>query len=104
MANVRIEKNELLLEVGIEDIETIVKEAINNIDQYKEEIAVIYDKMPKFEYKYFCFYAYSTYRLLEKALNFSCDEVGHFRLVAPEPFYYAFFGVISTLYHEHCTQ
>lgn len=102
MANVRIEKNELLLEAGLEDIETIVQEAVKNIDQYKDEIAVIYDKMPKFEYKYFCFYAYSTYRLLEKALHFSCNEVGHFRLVAPEPFYYAFFGMISTLYHEHC--
>lgn len=102
MATIRIEKNELLLEADLEDIETIVKEAVANIDQYKEEIAVIYDKMPKFEYKHFCFYAYSTYHLLEEALNFSCAEVGHFRLVAPEPFYYAFFGMISTLYHEHC--
>ncbi|RAV00173.1 hypothetical protein [Paenibacillus sp. YN15] len=104
MANVHIENNELLLEASLEDIETIVKEAVKNIDQYKEEISVIYDKMPKFEYKHFCFYAYSTYRLLEKALNFSCDEVGHFRLIAPEEFYYAFFGVISTLHHEHCAK
>jgi hypothetical protein len=104
MANTRIEKNELLLEANLEDIEAIVKEAVQNIEQYKEEIAVIYDKMPKFEYKYFCFYAYSTYHLLEKALNFSCDEVGHFRLIAEEQFYYAFFGVISTLYHEHCVK
>ena len=46
MANVRIENNELLLEASLEDIETIVKEAIKNIDQYKEEISVIYEKMP----------------------------------------------------------
>ncbi len=104
MANVHIENNELLLEASLEDIEAIVKEAVKNIDQYKDEISVIYDKMPKFEYTYFCFYAYSTYRLLEKALHFSCEEVGHFRLTAPEEFYYAFFGVISTLYHEHCAK
>ncbi|HJV44721.1 MAG TPA: hypothetical protein VJ824_03245 [Bacillota bacterium] len=102
MATIRIEKNELLLETSLDDIQTIVEEAVKNIDLYKEEITVIYEKMPKFDYKYFCFYAYSTYHLLEKALNFSCDEVGHFRLIAPEPFYYSFFGVIATLYHEHC--
>jgi hypothetical protein len=50
MANVRIENNELLLEASLEDIETIVKEAVKNINQYKEEISIIYDKMPKFEY------------------------------------------------------
>src|SRR5690242_7436589 len=98
MSNTHIEKNELILEADLLDIEVIIEEALKNIDQYKEEIAVIHEKMPKFEYKYFCFYAYQTYHLLEKALNFSCDEVGHFRLIAPEPFYYAFFGVISTLY------
>ncbi len=101
MANIVIEKNELILEVTLDDLHVIAKEAVKNIDLYKEEIAVIFEKMPKFDYTYFCFYAYSTYKLLEAALQFDCDDVKHFRLKAPEPFYYAFYGMIATLYHEH---
>lgn len=101
MANIRIEKNDLILEADLGDLQTIIEEATNNIDLYKEEIAVIYDKMPKFDYKYFCFYAYSTYRLLENALKFNTDDVGHFRLIAPESFYFAFYGMIQTLHLEH---
>lgn len=101
MATIKIEKNDLILEAGLEDLKTIIDEATANIDVYKEEIAVIYEKMPKFDYVYFCFYAYSTYRLLENALNFNTDEVGHFRLIAPESFYYAFYGMIATLHTEH---
>jgi hypothetical protein len=101
MATIRIEKNDLILEAGLEDLKVIIDEAIANIDLYREEIAVIYEKMPKFDYKYFCFYAYSTYRLLENSLKFNTDEVGHFRLIAPESFYYAFFGMISTLHTKY---
>lgn len=100
MAVTRIEKNELILEAELADLEVIIKEATSNLDKYKDEIAVIYDKMPKFDYIYFCFYAYSTYRLLESALNFNTDEVGHFRLIAPESFFYAFYGMIATLHAQ----
>jgi hypothetical protein len=101
MANIKVEKNELILEIGLDDLKTIIDEATANIDLYKDEIAVIYQKMPGFDFTYFCFYAYSTYRLLEKAFHFSADEVGHFRLKAPESFYYAFYGMIATLHTEH---
>ncbi|MBP1931262.1 hypothetical protein J2Z37_001259 [Ammoniphilus resinae] len=104
MATARIEKNELILEATLDDLHVITKEAVKNIDMYKDEIAVIFEKMPKFDYKYFCFYAYSTYKLLETALQFDCEEVGHFRLIAPEEFYFAFYGMITALYHEHCEQ
>ncbi len=104
MANIRIEKNDLILEAGLEDLQTIINEATANIDLYKEEIAVIYEKMPKFDYKYFCFYAYSTYRLLENSLKFNTDEVGHFRLIAPESFFFAFYGMIASLHTQHNLQ
>lgn len=100
MANIRIEKNELILEADLSDLDVIIKEATDNLDKYKDEIAVIYDKMPKFDYKYFCFYAYSTYRLVEAALNFNTDDYGHFRLIAPEEFFFAFYGMIATLYAQ----
>jgi hypothetical protein len=98
MATIRIEKNDLILEAGLDDLKVIIDEATTNIEFYKEEIAVIYEKMPKFDYKYFCFYAYSTYRLLENSLKFNTDDVGHFRLIAPDSFYYAFYGMIATLH------
>jgi hypothetical protein len=101
MATIRIEKNDLILEADLEDLKVIIDEATANINLYKEEIAVIYEKMPKFDYKYFCFYAYATYRLLENSLKFNTDDVGHFRLIAPEPFYYAFYGMIATLHTQH---
>jgi hypothetical protein len=98
MATIRIEKNDLILEAGLDDLKVIIDEATTNIELYKEEIAVIYEKMPKFDYKYFCFYAYSTYRLLENSLKFNTDDVGHFRLIAPDSFYYAFYRMIVTLH------
>lgn len=101
MANIRIEKNDLILEAGLEDLQVIIDEATANIDLYKEEIAVIYEKMPKFDYKYFCFYAYATYRLLETSFKFNTDDVGHFRLIAPDSFYYAFYGMIAALHTQH---
>lgn len=104
MANIRVEKNELILEADLNDLQVIIEEATKNLDKYKEEIAVIYDKMPKFDYKYFCFYAYSTYRLIEAALNFNTDDYGHFRLIAPESFYFAFYGMIATLYEQTKTK
>ncbi|MGC5325921.1 hypothetical protein [Brevibacillus sp. SYSU BS000544] len=100
MATISIKNNDLIVEATIDDIQTIIAEAVQNLDQYKQEIAVIYEKMPKFDYKHFCFYAYETYRLLENSLKFSCDAVGHFRLIAPESFFYAFYGVIATLHEQ----
>lgn len=100
MATARMEGKDLIVEADISDIEAIAAEAVKNFDQYKDEIAMIYDKMPKFDYKYFCFYAYATYTLLENALKFSSAEAGHFRLKAPDEFYYMFFGMITTLHKK----
>lgn len=101
MAKIRIENNDLILEADLSDLKVIIDEATKNIDLYKEEIAVIYEKMPIFKYKYFCFYAYATYRLLENSLKFNTDDVGHFRLIAPDSFYYAFYGMIATLHTKY---
>lgn len=100
MATISIKNNDIIVEATIDDIQTIITEAVQNLDKYKQEIAVMYEKMPKFDYKHFCFYAYETYQLLENSLNFSCDEAGHFRLVAPESFFFAFYGVIATLHEQ----
>ncbi|OZU89483.1 hypothetical protein CIL03_07170 [Virgibacillus indicus] len=104
MANIRMENKDLILEVDLSDLQIFVDEATMNFGKYKNEIAVIYEKMPKFDYKYFCFYAYSTYRLLEAAMDFDTAEVGHFRLEAPEEFYYAFYGMIQTLHTQGMAQ
>ena len=104
LANIRKENKDLILEADLSDLQIIIDEATKNLDRYKEEIAVIYEKMPKFDYKYFCFYAYSTYRLLEAAMDFDTAEVGHFRLEAPNAFYFAFYGMIQTLHTQGVVQ
>ncbi len=94
------EKNDIVVELDLSDLQALIDEATRNIDDYKDEIAMIYDKMPQFDYIYFCFYAYSTYRLLEATFNIDIDKVGHIRVDAPEAFFYAFYGMIQTL-HSH---
>ena len=94
------EKGEVFVEADLKDIPAIVEQAVNNLDKYRDEIEMIYDKMPKFDYKYFCFYAYATYHLLEDALGFSCNEATHFRLIAPDEFFFTFFGIIATLHAQ----
>ncbi|WP_106495660.1 hypothetical protein [Lentibacillus sp. Marseille-P4043] len=101
MATVRMEnEKDMVLEADLPDLQILIDEATRNFDSYKDEIAMIYEKMPKFDYKYFCFYAYSTYHLLEAAMDFDTSNVGHFRLDAPEEFYYAFYGMIATLHTQ----
>ncbi|WP_099158945.1 hypothetical protein [Virgibacillus ndiopensis] len=102
MATIRMENDrDMVLEADLTDLQIIIDEATKNVDLYKDEIAIIYEKMPKFDYKYFCFYAYSTYHLLEAAMDFDTSNVGHFRLDAPDEFYYAFYGMVATL-HTKC--
>ncbi|HLS08948.1 hypothetical protein [Lentibacillus sp.] len=99
MAVIRTEnERDLVVEADLSDLHAFIDEATRNLDEYKDEIAVIYDKMPKFDYIYFCFYAYSTYRLLEATLDFDTSDVGHIRVVAPDEFFYAFYGMIATLH------
>ncbi|MTW88372.1 hypothetical protein F3157_22625 [Virgibacillus dakarensis] len=104
MATIRMEnERDMVLEADLPDLQILIDEATRNFDHYKDEIAIIYEKMPKFDYKYFCFYAYSTYRLLETAMDFDTSDVGHFRLDAPNEFYYAFYGMIATLHTQGAT-
>ncbi|RYG73403.1 hypothetical protein EU245_06870 [Lentibacillus lipolyticus] len=101
MATIRTEnERDLVVEADLSDLQAFIDEAERNLDDYKDEISVIYDKMPKFDYIYFCFYAYSTYRLLESTLNFDTSKVGHIRVSAPDAFFYAFYGMIATLHTQ----
>ncbi|QKY70851.1 hypothetical protein [Lentibacillus sp. CBA3610] len=101
MATIRTEnERDLVVEADLSDLQSFIDEAMRDLDHYKDEIAVIYDKMPKFDYIYFCFYAYSTYRLLEATFDFDTSHVGHIRVVAPDEFFYAFYGMIATLHAQ----
>lgn len=101
MATIRTEnERDLVVEADLTDLQAFIDEATQHLDDYKDEIAVIYEKMPKFDYIYFCFYAYSTYRLLEATLDFDTSNVGHIRVVAPDEFFYAFYGMIATLHAQ----
>lgn len=101
MATIRTEnERDLVVEADLSDLQAFIDEAERNLDDYKDEIAVIHDKMPKFEYIYFCSYAYSTYRLLEVTFDFDTSEVVHIRVSAPNELFYAFYGMIATLHKQ----
>lgn len=101
IAKIRTEnEKDLVVEAVLSDLQAFVDEVVKNFDRYKEEIVVIYEKMPKFDYKYFCFYAYATYRLLEATMDFDTSEVGHIRVEAPDEFFYAFYGMIAALHTQ----
>ncbi|GGJ89441.1 hypothetical protein GCM10007063_10080 [Lentibacillus kapialis] len=101
MAVIRTEnEKDLVVEADLSDLQAFINEATSNLVVYKDEIAMIYDKMPKFDYIYFCFYAYSTYRLLEATFNFDTSDVGHIRVSAPDEFFYAFYGMIAALHAQ----
>ncbi|WP_164670583.1 hypothetical protein [Virgibacillus doumboii] len=105
MATIRPEnEKDIVVEADMSDLQAFVDEAVKNFDKYKDEIAVIYEKMPKFDYKYFCFYAYATYRLLEATLDFDTSKVGHIRVEAPDEFFYAFYGMIAALHTKGLAQ
>src|SRR5699024_11530058 len=93
------EKNYIVVELDLSDLQALIDEATRNIDDYKDEIAMIYDKMPQFDYIYFCFYAYSTYLLLEATFNIDIDIVGLIRVDVSVEFFYAFFGMFNIF---HC--
>lgn len=86
--------------VTIDDAVTMVQEAAQHVEQYAQEIKTIYEKMPEFDYTYFCFYAYDSAALFEKMLNIDPKEYLSFSLDAPDAFFYSLYGGMAGLYDE----
>lgn len=95
-----IDEKTIKITVTMEDAISMVQEASQNIEEYASEIAMIYEKMPEFQYTYFCFYAYDTARLFEKMLGIDPKEYTSFSLDAPDSFFYSLYGGMAGLYAE----
>ena len=101
MSNVQvIDEKTIKITVGLEDAITMVTEASQNVEKYADEIVKIYEKMPEFEYTYFCFYAYDTATLFENMLGVDPKQYTSFSLDAPDAFFYALYGGMSGLQEE----
>jgi hypothetical protein len=101
MANVEIvDEKTIRINVSLDDAVTMVRTAAHHIDEYASEIVTIYEKMPEFQYTYFCFYAYDSARLFERMLGIDPKAYTSFSLDAPDAFFYALYGGMAGLYEE----
>jgi hypothetical protein len=95
-----IDPKTIRIEATMADAIVMVKEASENIEHYAQEIVTIYEKMPEFEYTYFCFYAYDTAQLFEKMLQTDPKQYLSFSMDAPDSFFYALYGGMGGLYGQ----
>lgn len=101
MANITIlDPKTIKIQVSLEDAVWMVRQASQNISDYAEEIVIIYEKMPQFQFVHFCFYAYDSARLFEAVLETDPKQYTSFSLDAPDSFFYALYGGMAGLYEE----
>lgn len=101
MATVRkIDETTLNIGVDLEDALTMIRLAEEHIDQYASEIVTFYEKMPEFNFTYFCFYAYDSAQLFERMLGVDPKDYLSFSLDAPDSFFYAIYGGAAALYPQ----
>jgi hypothetical protein len=101
VANVDIvDEKTIRIQVSLEDAVTMVQTAALHLDEYAREIVTIYEKMPEFQFTFFCFYAYDSARLFERMLGIDPKEYTSFSLDAPDAFFYALYGGMAALYEE----
>ncbi|MHA0857329.1 hypothetical protein [Paenibacillus sp. CMAA1364] len=94
--------NDTTIKIGVrlEDAISMVTEAARDISLYARDIVTIYEKMPVFEYTYFCFYAYDSAALFEFMLGIDPKQYNNFSLDAPDSFFYALYGGMAALYDK----
>lgn len=95
-----IDEKTIKIQVTLEDAISMVQEASSHMDEYASDIVTIYEKMPEFQYTYFCFYAYDSAQLFERVLGMDPKEYNSFSLDAPDAFFYSLYGGMAGLYHE----
>ncbi|WP_438351448.1 hypothetical protein ACP8HI_12850 [Paenibacillus sp. FA6] len=99
MAEITIVNEQTIqISVRLEDAILMVTEAFRDIPLYASDIVTIYEKLPVFEYTYFCFYAYDSAALFEFMLNIDPKQYNSFSLDAPDSFFYALYGGMAALY------
>jgi hypothetical protein len=101
MPNIEIvDEKTIKIGVQLEDATSMIREAASNVAGYAHDIVTIYEKMPEFDYTYFCFYAYDSAKLFERMLGMDPKQYTSFSLDAPDAFFYALYGGMAGLYEE----
>lgn len=95
-----IDKKTIKISVQLEDAISMIKDARQHINEFAHDIVMIVEKMPEFEYTYFCFYAYDSAVLFERMLGVDPKEYMSFSLDAPDSFFYSLYGGMMGLYEE----
>lgn len=88
----------LRITATLEDALTMINEASDHLEEFAEDIITICDKMPEFDYTYFCFYAYDTATLFEMMLGIDPKKYLSFSMNAPDAFFYTLYGGMKGLY------
>jgi hypothetical protein len=92
-----IDEKTIKITVKLEDAIAMVTDASLHLDNYAQEVITIYEKMPEFEYTFFCFYAYDSAALFERMLEVDPKNYTSFSLDAPDSFFYALYGGMAGL-------
>jgi len=101
MATVEIlDERTIRIKATLEDAVAMIQTAASHMDEYASEIVTIYEKMPEFQYTYFCFYAFDSARLFERMLGVDPKAYTSFSLDAPDAFFHALYGGMAGLYEE----
>lgn len=100
MAKVNIiDEQTVNIELTLEDAVSMVQKATNNIDVYAKEIITIFEQMPKFNYVYYCFYAFDdSAKLFEAMLEIDPKNYYSFSVNAPDAFFHCLYGGMASLY------
>lgn len=95
-----IDEKTIKISVQLEDALSMIEEARKSMRQYAHDITTIVEKMPEFEYTYFCFYAYDSAALFERMLGIDPKQYLSFSLAAPDSFFYSLYGGMTALYED----
>lgn len=96
----QIDDTTLKITMTIDDAVAMIREAASDPHKYAQDIKVIYEKMPAFNYTYFCFYAYDSAALFERQLPVDPKQFLSFSLDAPDAFFYTLYGGMAGLYEQ----
>ena len=90
MAKVNIiDEKTVTIELTIEDAVSMVQKARKNMSKYANEIITTFEQMPKFNYIFYCFYAFgNSAKLFETMLEIDPKNYNSFSVNAPDSFYH----------------
>lgn len=101
MADIQIvDERTIKITAGIQDALHMIHEARSDVPKYAQDIVTIFEKMPEFDYTYFCFYAYNSAMLFEDMLGIDPKQYTSFSMNAPDAFFHTLYGGMAGLYEE----